>query len=280
MDTMPLNQVPRAFRAEVCQAISDFSIGLVKLNGSGLVQNARLGGSGTLVQIDGTCGILTACHVLDYLRGEEAIALLLANTLKRFIHRVTVRSETMRWVRIACSDKKDEGPDLGILLLSSVDVGSLRARKSFYNLANREWLLRDPPALDVGIWFLCGFADEATTERGPERGFKRIKVFEGACGHGPVEKEYHVGDFGYLDFQVGYGGANEPPRSFGGFSGGGLWQVPVMRTPEGELEVKELLLSGVAFYQNPLNGNRRVIKCHGRDGIYAHAIQAVRNEAS
>lgn len=31
----------------------------------------------------------------------------------------------MRWVRIACCDKEGDGPNLGILMLSSVDVGSL-----------------------------------------------------------------------------------------------------------------------------------------------------------
>lgn len=280
MEIMPLDQVPRAFREEACRAIFDFSIGLVKLHGSDLVHNARLGGSGTLVQIDGTYGILTACHVLDHLKGEEAIGLILVNTVRPFLHRVTVRSERMRWVRIACSDKEGDGPDLGILLLSPVDVGYLKAQKSFYNLANREWLLCDPPTLDTGVWFICGFPDEATKERGPERGFKSVKVFEGACGDVRVEKDYRVGNFGYLDFEVAYGGVNDPPRSFSGFSGGGLWQVRVMRTPEGELKVKDRLLSGVAFCQNPPIGNRRVIKCHGRDGIYTHAIQAIKNEAS
>jgi hypothetical protein len=44
----------------------------------------------------------------------------------------------------------------------------------------------------------------------------------------------------------------------------------------GSMEVvKELLLSGVAFYQNAPLENLRVIKCHGRDGIYTHAMKAL-----
>lgn len=277
---MPYHQVPQALRADVCQAITNFSIGLINLDGSGLVQNARLGGSGTLVQIGDSYGILTAYHVLEYLRGDKTIGLILANTIKPFRHRVEVRSDTMSWVKIACPGNESEGPDLAILLLSSVDVVRLKVQKTFYNLPKREWLLHTPPALDVGIWFLCGFADEATSERQPERGPGRIKVFEGACGDGWVENEYRVGDFDYLDFEVAYGAINGPPQSFGGFSGGGLWQVPMMRTPNGELKAKELLLSGVAFYQNPPTGNRRVIKCHGRDGIYTHTIQSVRTASS
>jgi len=273
-DTFALRQTPAALLADACRGISNFSIGFVKIEGTGDAQTATLGGSGTLVQIGDTSAIVTACHVLDHLRGDATIGLLLATTGAPVLQRITLRSEAIGWVRIARGNADAEGPDLGLLLLSSLDAAALKARKSFYNLSSREWLLHNPPALDGGIWVLCGFGDEATTERGPERGFRRIKIFEGACGAGWVGKQYRVGDFEYLDFEVRYGGVNGPPRSFGGFSGGGLWQVPVTRT-DGELRVKDLLFSGVAFYQNAQTEELRIIKCHGRDGIYAHATKAV-----
>ena len=266
MDSFPLHQMPPAVAAEACRGISDYSIGLVKLDEADAVENATIGGSGTLVQVGDTTAILTACHVLDYLRGDEVIGLLLANIGEALPQRIVLRSETLGWVRIARGAKEAEGPDLRLLLLSSLNTASLRARKSFYNLSHREWLLHKPPALNGGAWFLCGFADEATTERGPDRGFGRIKAFEGACGAGWVGKQYREAGFEYLDFEVRYGCVNAPPRSFGGFSGGGLWQVPIART-DGELRVKELLFSGVAFYQNAETDNVRTIKCHGRDGV-------------
>ncbi len=218
---MSFHDVPGSLRLEACRTIADFSIAFVKVHGSGASERARIGGSGTLVQLDRIYGILTACHVFDYLRGHE-VELLLANTFEPIRQRVIVQSDTIRWVRIACSEKEGDRPDLGILLLSSVEVGALSARRSFYNLPNREWLLHKPPALDVGMWFLCGFADEATMERGPAREFDRVTAFKGACGDGWVGRQYCVGDFDYLDFEVEYGGRNEPPRDFGGFSGGGL----------------------------------------------------------
>jgi hypothetical protein len=278
-ETMSFRDVPRSLQWEACRTITDFSIGLVRVHKSRDGEKARIGGSGTLVLVDGIYGILTACHVLDYLRGHE-VGLLLANMIEPIRQRVTVQSDAIRWVRIACSAKEGDGPDLGVLVLSSVEVGALSARKSFYNLRNREWVLHTPPSLDAGMWFLCGFADEATRARGPAGGFGRVTAFNGACGHGWVDHQYRVGDFDYLDFEVGYGGRNEPPRDFGGFSGGGLWQVRVERVPEGNPKVKDVLLSGVAFYQNAPVGNRRVIRCHGRNGIYAHTILRVRDEAS
>ena len=273
-DTFALHETPAKVLAEACRGIADFSIGFVKLHGSGHAQTATLGGSGTLVQVGDTSAILTACHVIDYLREDEEVGLLLANTVEPIVQRITVRSEALSWIRIARGTKDAEGPDLGLVRLSEVDAATLRARKSFYSLTNREWLLHKPPALDGGVWFLCGFAAEETTERGPERGFRRIVVFAGACGAGWVGKQFRVGEFDYLAFEVRYGGVDGPPRSFEGFSGGGLWQVPLIRV-DGELKVKELLLSGVAFYQNAQKENVRVITCHGRNGVYGQAMQAL-----
>jgi hypothetical protein len=164
---------------------------------------------------------------------------------------------------------------VGFLLLSERDSGSLKARKSFYNLSRRQYLFEKPRDLDEGIWFLCGFADEATAERGPAGGFARVTTFGGACGAGRVNQEHLVGSFDYLDFEVAYSGASGPPRDFRGFSGGGLWQVPVIRTLDGTLKVKELLFSGVAFYQHAPQESHRRIKCHGRRSIYDQVVQSI-----
>ena len=58
------------------------------------------------------------------------------------------------------------------------------------------------------------------------------------------------------------------PTSFGGVSGGGVWQVPLIRDRQGDLEADDYILSGVAFYQTKLDGNHRLIRCHGRKTVY------------
>ena len=281
MDALPLHQVPQEVREDAAKGISDFVIGFVRTSETESGQDAELAGSGTLIQIDDTHGILTAYHVLDYLRNTNEIGLILATRFEPSLHRFTLRAEVLRPLKIAQGHEPVEGPDLGLLILPEVDVGSLKARKSFYNLSHhRERILDNPPAHNEGLWFLCGFAGELTSEQLPERGYARVKVFEGACGVGWVDREYCVGDFDYLEFEARYGGVNEPPQSFGGFSGAGLWQVTLVRTPEGTLKAKELLLSGVAFYQSTRTEERRVIKCHGRRSVYLHTTQAVRDLAS
>ena len=282
MELLPRDQIPKTLVEEASRDICDFSIGLVRLRDSGSEPEAMLGGSGTLVQIGDVYGILTACHVLDYIHRDEAVGLLIANTLAPTLQRVTVSSKAIEFfrTRVPCTHKGEQGPDVGLLLLSSLDAGSLKARKSFYNLGKREWMAASPPALEEGVWYLCGFPDESTTQRGPERRFTKVTSFVGACGTGTVGRELVDGHFDYLDFEVGYGGVNEPPRDFGGFSGGGLWQVPMIRTSDGTLKVKELLLSGVAFYQYPDSNDRRTIRCHGRRSIYGQTLRSVRSEGS
>jgi hypothetical protein len=102
-----------------------------------------------------------------------------------------------------------------------------------------------PPSCDEDIWSLCGFAGELTSEKPPERAYTRVKEFRGIIGFGWVKREYNSGDFDCFDFEARYGGINQPPNNFGGFSGGGLWQVPLFRNEEGTLQAKDLSFQGL-----------------------------------
>jgi hypothetical protein len=64
VDALPLQQVPQEVREDAAKRISDFVVGFVRLYETELGQDAELAGSGTLVQIDNTHGILTAYHVI------------------------------------------------------------------------------------------------------------------------------------------------------------------------------------------------------------------------
>lgn len=194
-------------------------------------------------------------------------------------HRVTLRKEAIQPVLIA-KGPDCEGPDLGLLILSPADADSLSAKKSFYNLsAHREAALDHPPALNEGIWLLCGFAGELTSEYSPHRGYAKVMKFCGLYVAGWVGNEYCIGDFDYFDFEVWYGSA-DTPRSFGGFSGAGLWQARLTRTPDGALRTERPVLSGVAFYQTDCHTNLvetlRVVRCHARRSVYVHVPEAVR----
>jgi len=280
MNGIPLHQIPRDVIEDAGRTVSDFAIGFVALRENEAGERAQLGGSGTLVQVDGTYGILTAHHVLRHLPDGPEIGLIIVTRFNPMLHRVTLRREAVRRLLIAKGDCDSEGPDLGVLLLSEVDVAALRTWKSFYNLPlHLEGVLGNPPALNEGVWLLCGFAGELTAEHGPDRGFASVMVFHGQCGAGWVEREYSVGDFDYFDFEARYGGADEPPQSFRGFSGAGLWQARLTRTPDGALRAEQPILSGVAFYESDLADARRIIRCHARRSVYANVVESVRNVA-
>lgn len=276
MEKLSPAKVPRELIEEISEDILNFLIGFVRLRDTATGQDAELAGSGTLIQLDDTYGILTAHHVMECLPRTGEIGLVPATSFDTKVSRPTIKGEVVRWVEIARGHLDSEGPDLGLLILPLADVGWLKALKSFYNLSfRREKLLSDPPNCNEGIWFLCGFAGELTSEKSPEAGFARVKGFRGMCGAGRVERQYRTGDFDYFDFEARYGGISEPPGSFGGFSGGGLWQVPLVRGTNGKLQAKERILSGVAFYQADRIGDRRVIKCHGHRSVYDRVVDSM-----
>ncbi|MFQ5965936.1 MAG: hypothetical protein ACE5KZ_16850 [Candidatus Scalinduaceae bacterium] len=249
-----------------------YQIGLVKLKRTNSSEDAIPAGSGTLVEIDGLYAILTAQHVIKELPKSGDIGLMISPDIEKPI----VKSEFLNKIEVARGSIESEGPDLGIILLPSPIVGQLKAKKSFYNLSlKRDKILSDPPKNYKGIWFLCGMPAEMTTTEGPSKGFNVIKRFTLFCGAARVKKEYSKGEYDYFVVDAHYNETNQLPESFGGISGGGLWQV-ILKQQKGKVEAEEMILSGVVFYQSPLSNNIRLLKCHGRRSIYKNTFDVVK----
>jgi hypothetical protein len=154
--------------------------------------------------------------------------------------------------------------------------------KVFYNLEmRRDLLLKTPPLLCDGVWFVNGFIAERTiTVHGHER-YSLIKGFQNLSGECSPEPAVIVGEHDYFAVPVSYGGRSVAPKSFGGMSGGGLWQVLLTRDENGNLRHKPPLLSGVVFYQECDREGSLAVKCHGRVSVYQVVYDALnRIEAS
>jgi hypothetical protein len=136
-------------------------------------------------------------------------------------------------------------------------------------------MLVNPPEIEDGIWFVNGFVDEWTASYPDPDGRRVVKSFYNLTGAGGAANPKIVGDFDYLTIPITYGGKSELPISFGGMSGGALWQVKIIRNRDGDLEYRKPILSGVVFYQDPTNGNQGSVKCHGRLSIYRVAYEAI-----
>ena len=253
--------------------MGDYLVGFVLLKGGG---EARLGGSGTFVSIDNRHAILTADHVIQDLPSSSEIGLVFSSVSRPQLHSPKLNMDYAQKVTVARGSEPSKGPDLALLVLPDHDLATIKAIKSFYNLGiRRERMLREPPNNKDGQWLLSGMAAEWTTEEPPEKGVSRVFGFHGLTGVGFVGEELSVGDFDYKDFLTKRGKEYGGPNSYGGFSGGGLWQV-LTEVVDGKLIGKKYLLSGVAFYQSDLEGDERSIRCHGRKSIYGAAIDAMR----
>jgi hypothetical protein len=261
-----INALPKSLFRDISEVINGYSTALIMVRiGADEQEAANLIGSGTFISSAKATGILTAAHVVDAMKGSYLLGL----TLREHEHRYLIESKYLNIIRIAKGQVESDGPDLALIVLPTSELGIIRANRTFYNLdRNRERMLSAPPGLDTGIWSLCGYIDILTTNETSERGFASLKGFHGLCGFGGVRREYKVGDFDYYNYEVSYEGRTDIPETFGGMSGGGLWQIPLRMRSDQIIEPKEFLLSGLAFYQTQRTGLNRIIKCHGRKSIY------------
>ena len=65
------------------------------------------------------------------------------------------------------------------------------------------------------------------------------------------------------------------PKSWGGMSGGGLWQVQLKRDMGTVRAISPYVLSGVLFYQWPTTPEVCGVRAHGRKSVYDVAYRAI-----
>ena len=251
-----------------CDDVAQFTVGLQRLVGEEKTEDIHLIGTGTLVTIGGKHGVLTADHVLAELKGGDRLVLL--SSFSGALRRHKFDQLYLQIHRIARGPVECEGPDVGLIVLPEAGIGNLKAEKLFYNIDKRrerfsEQFLEE----DRGFWFTCGIIGESVTNLPLQPGFSKIKGYQALCGASSQPREYDKLDFDYLEIRVDYEPHNpELPWSFGGFSGGGVWQVPLRKIDGGEIEPEECILSGIVFCQSPIEDGTRLLRCHGKRTVY------------
>lgn len=272
--------LPKVIIDSVWDHIAQYTVGLSRIIRKSNKETFALIGTGTLVMVGGSYCVLTADHVLAKIRSSDQLSLLTSFTgeLRRhvfpFLH--------LGIHHIARGKVDSLGPDIGLISLPQVSIGSLRSEKTFFNIDKRRarfangYLERDR-----GFWFTTGIIGESEQVRGPTRGFTALKSYIALCGTAANPKEYEEAGFDYLEMQVNYRRANpDLPESFGGCSGGGIWQVPMRKNEKGVIEEEEYLLSGVVFYETAINEGVMRLKCHGRKSIYEKVTEYMDHSTS
>jgi hypothetical protein len=265
-------ELPRAISEDAACELADYSIGFLRVESTPRGPDAVLLGSGTLVSVGSKHAVLTADHVLSVLPRTGRLGLVISPTVEQH----TIDIQGLTYLQIARGKIDADGPDLGAVVLAPPIASAIAAKKTFYNLdLRRHQMLHSPPDLHDGLWFVNGFVDENTViEPGTDR-HRLVKGFYNVSGAGGPEEPIVVGDYDYFAFPVGYRERSLVPRSFGGMSGGGLWQIPLVRDAQGQIKHETPILSGVVFYQAPTTDVYCGVKCHGRQSVYEVAYQTI-----
>ncbi len=264
-----IDDIPQDVLDDVMLSLKDYLVALYVR----LVEKAQLRlmpiGSGTLVEIEGTHYVLTAAHVWHETRKAAEVGLVLTDQQSLFM----VPRDSICAKELWNSKISEWGPDIAFLRLAPKDVPTIAARKSFLSLAQQKKTFASyPSATDNGLWAVTGMVGEFNDiQSHPE-----ARTIEGHI-HGEaffsfVQQVHQRDGYDYFDL-----GANLKlpgvPSSFGGVSGGGLWEVKLSMTKSGAISWDEKrYFRGVAFWQSETDSDdRRNIRCHGPKSIFEKA---------
>ena len=231
-------------------------------------------GSGTLVSVGARRFILTAAHVWDELIRAERMHLPLYDGPSFSIPIDRIRPSVLH-------GGGEWGPDVALLELAESDASTISARKSFVNLVQQKGTLPPDPANPRDcLWAVYGMIGEhshvdaqAATEHRPKTVTASLR---GGAYFSVVRATHEYQGWDYLDLgaKLDLSGV---PLSFGGLSGGGLWQIDLNRMKDESVKwAGKRYLRGVAFWQSGVAGERRLIRCHGPRSLFHEAWTAWR----
>ena len=159
-------------------------------------------------------------------------------------------------------------------------VGTLKAKKSFFPLsATTPKFFNDTHPKTGTVCCLFGAPVELAQETGERGTFDHILQATQFAARAQVIEEANIDDFDYLKVGL-FAGQHGFPLNFQGFSGGGLWNFPLLMNSDiGESSMSSLYseLVGVAFFQSAVMEGTRRITCHGPRSIYNTLVEQVPN---
>ncbi len=266
----PTNQELETYINDVKIRLSWYTVGIVRIEQDHRYDN--LLGSGTLVSLDSNYAILTAQHVVEEIKNATEFGLCISQDM----HRLIWQKDHTDIIEVGrpnptCPEK---GPDIALIKLFGDKIGTVKAHKSFYDLAHiLDGGKIKPLNYDAGL-FLDGFVGELTTDEPPKQGFRAIRGFSMLTGAvGMADKHWKTDDFDFCEVTAKCDRDN--PNNYEGMSGGGLWKVFAKETDTGTYEVEDTILCGVAYWQTDIEKNKRHIICHGYESIYGPIFEAL-----
>jgi hypothetical protein len=237
-------KIDDSFTGPVC----DFSVGFLKSAEDGQVRLPA--GTGTFAQLGKTYGIVTAGHVLKKLK-QGTIGLVRFPSIEPALQNYRLNLDHTERV-VLWNGKDAEAPDLAFLKIPELDASNLQAQGSvFYNLGReRNFSASKPNHRMAKAYAVVGVVGE-WTEEGPAMQAKGKKLIVGGLfGAAKNRHEFKEGETDLVEVAVDYEAGPKIPKSYGGVSGGALWELHVELDEEEKVVSVNKKLHGVAFRQS------------------------------
>jgi len=267
----PIRDLPRDLISQVHDKI--------RLHGVTMIVARADGGepvccSGTLVTVKEMRGILTARHVWDVIKPSPTLVLLVGG--KPYYLKPQILRGFAPDFQGTLGELGARVPDIAFIRIPEPAVSDIEAYgKVFYSIDRRREDADVASFTERGFWVLTGSPQV---------------LFDAATGMAPsflydtfVDKHVTIGAWDYLFINLNLNQNPNIPRAYGGMSGGGIWRAAFWMSPDQtvfavEDPQRDILLSGVAFYQTGLDG--RQIVGHGPRSLYTTFTNASIHEVT
>jgi hypothetical protein len=231
------------------------------------LRNAQPVGTGTLGRLGTVCGILTAGHVIKRLPTSGEVGIVLFPSITPNIQNLTLdmnyTSNVVIWDGI-----DGHVPDIGFLQIPSRIVAYIESVGCvFYNFEKTHGLSRTSPTLNLAYCYaIPGIIAEWASDMPGKQPKTRIKDVQGLFLAVKIVREFLENDSRLFECKIHYAADAKVPTSYGGVSGGALWQMDVELSGTRIIGMKKRLY-GVAFRQSAIVNGERLIHCQSKDTI-------------
>jgi hypothetical protein len=257
--------IPQRLYNEISKEIFKYSIMIIGIKDMDNDIDVRLLGSGTLVKYKNKKGILTAKHLVDSTAYRNSHYIGFSYLEKA--HNPKIEKDYLFIEKL-----DDDNCDFAFINLPFTEIGWIEAKREFWNLEKYANIILKCEYANEGLWLVGGAIDEYTINKSNVEGFDKFYGFKHMIWPSEFESEYDKGMNDEIDILVEYTIDGYLPKSFGGTSGGSLWQIPLKLKDIMQGQFKAIFFTGIPFYQEHINRNKFRIKCEGRKSIYKACI--------
>jgi len=252
-----------SFTGPVC----DYSVGFLKFRREGNVEFGDPMGTGTFVKLGRLYGILTAGHVLAKFGPEENVGLVRFPSVQPALQNLRLNLGYTQRV-VDWNGKECDAPDIAFVSIPEVEGRNLEAVGAvFYNLGlSRDFKVSAEGHRMSRCYAVVGVVGE-WTEEGSVAYTKSKKIEVGGLfGAAKGVRPFTEDGKDLVEIEVSYESGPRIPKSYGGVSGGALWELHVELDKDLETVKVNKRLHGVAFRQS---GDKKRVTCNAAPLIEA-----------